>query len=862
MTRWTRRDLLKTGLAATAGAVGSRLLPPAQAQAMAGAQASSSPQASASAAPSLGRERLLLDYGWKFVLGNANDPVKDTGFGQMRRGNLTYAKATGLAAPSRANYNDTAWRSLDLPHDWAVELPFQNDPPLPDHGGKPLGREYPETSIGWYRRTFDLAANDAGRRIAVEFDGVFRNATVFFNGQYIGQYFSGYAPFRCDLTDFAVPGPNALAVRVDATLGEGWFYEGAGIYRHVWLVKSDPLHVAPGGLVVRSTVSNGAAALTLLAETVNESDLDRTCSAEWRIFDGQQRQVATVTAAAQRLAPWSTHTFEAGARLDRPALWSLETPNLYRIELKLLDGVEPVDQDQTGFGVRTIRFDPERGFFLNERAVKIKGTCNHHDHAGVGTAVPDAIQYYRVGRLKAMGSNGCRTSHNPPTPAFLDACDALGMVVMCETRMMSSTPEGLSQLERMVRAHRNHPSVILWSMGNEEPQQGSATGARVATAMKRLVRQLDPTRPVTQAMNGGWEQNANGAAARLGVSGVVDVQGFNYGEDNIDKYHADFPHTSMIGSETASAVATRGVYAADKEHGYVSAYDTNVPGSYAKTAEAWWKFYAVRPFLAGGFAWTGFDYRGEPSPSQWPCISSHFGILDTCGFAKDTFYYYQAWWGGRPALHLFPHWNWTGKEGQPIAVWCFTNLDSVELLVNRTSLGSKTVEANGHLEWQVPYAAGAIEARGSKGGRVVLTERRETAGAPAKLALWVDRTAMQGDGQDVVVITAEVQDAQGRLAPLAANKVQFALSGPGTILGVGNGDPACHEADRADIRSAFNGLCMALVQSKAAPGEIRVEASAVGLTGDALVVTVRPATPPAAVPPAAPIPAGRGRGGE
>lgn len=486
--------------------------------------------------------------------------------------------------------------------------------------------------------------------------------------------------------------------------------------------------------------------------------------------------------------------------------------------------------------------------------MKIKGTCNHQDHAGVGAAVPDRLQAYRMERLQAMGSNGLRTSHNPPAPELMDACDRLGMVVMAETRMMDSTPEGLSQLERLIRTHRNHPSIVLWSMGNEEPQQSTPAGARVVGTMKRLTRELDPTRPVTAAMNGGWVPG--------GVSDVVDVQGCNYNEDRIDAFHAAHPKQPMMGSETASAVATRGIYAADKEHGYVSAYDTNVPGSYAKTAEAWWKFYAAREFLAGGFAWTGFDYRGEPSPYQWPCISSHFGIMDSCGFPKDTYFYYQAWWTAQPVLHLFPHWNWAGKEGQPISVWAHTNLESVELFLNGASLGAKAVEKNGHLEWPVPYAAGTLEARGSRGGKVVLTDRRETTGAPAQLALRADRTGLDANGEDLAVVMVEVRDSQGRLVPTAAKLVEFAVDG-GRVLGVGNGDPSSHEADNASRRTTFNGLAMALVQAPRQAGEMRVAATAEGLapaslTLRAVAATARPAVAVAGPPPAAP---GR-RGGE
>ncbi len=529
------------------------------------------------------------------------------------------------------------------------------------------------------------------------------------------------------------------------------------------------------------------------------------------------------------VAAWGEAELAANALVAAPVLWSLRAPHLYRAVLALESEGAASDQIEVPFGIRSIRFDADRGFFVNGEPVKLQGTCNHQDHAGVGAALPDRLQSYRIERLQAMGCNAYRTSHNPPTPELLDACDRLGMLVMDETRMMASTPEGLSQLERLIRRDRNHPAVILWSLGNEEPQQGTPIGAQVVAAMKRLAQQLDPTRPVTVAMNGGWGQ---------GVSAVVDVQGFNYGDGggvaqnapHLDAFHRAFPRQPTVGTETASTVSTRGIYFNDPARGYVSAYDVNYP-SYALSAEGWWKIYAARPFLAGGFAWTGFDYRGEPSPYGWPCISSHFGILDTCGFPKDNFYYYQAWWTKQPVLHLFPHWNWGGKEGQAIPVWCHTNLEEVELFLNGQSLGRQKVERHGHAAWQVAYAPGAIEARGAGPGGVELRSRRETTGPAAKLVLRPDRTELRADGEDLAVVAVEVQDAAGRVVPTAGNLVRFTLSGPARILGVGNGDPSSHEPDHATQRSAFNGLCMALVQTRRQGGAVELRADADGLEG-------------------------------
>jgi beta-galactosidase len=831
MSNWTRRDLLKTGIAASAAAVEPSSAP---------AQSPAAPaqSAGAAAAGGGGRERLLLDFGWRFHLGHANDPAQDFGFGS---GGGTFAKSGNIIPAARPNFDDSAWRKLDLPHDWAIELPFENNRSLTDHGSHPLGRNFPATSIGWYRRAFDLPAADAGRRIALEFDGVYRDSIAIFNGHYIGNNFSGYAPFRFDVTDHAnYGGSNVLLVRVDATEGDGWFYEGAGIYRHVWLTKTNPVHVPQWGTFVRSEVRPGApAAVRITTEVDNESDGARNCRVVSRILDPAGKSVATVAATPVSIPAWSRREFQQSVNVAAPALWSVEQPNLYRLETTVESAGAAVDAYSTPFGIRSVRFDVNNGFFLNEKPVKLKGTCCHQDHAGVGAALPDRIQYYRIERLKDMGSNSLRTSHNPPTPELVDACDQLGMMMMCETRMMDSTPEGLSQLERMVRCHRNHPSIVIWSLGNEEPEQGSERGARIEATMKRVAKGLDDSRLVTQAQNGGF--------GGKGISNVVDVQGFNYNERNIDQFHKDYPHLPMVGTETASTVSTRGIYANDREKGYVRAYDLERP-NWASLAEVWWKFYDARPFLAGGFAWTGFDYRGEPTPYGWPCINSHFGIMDMCGFPKDNFYYYQAWWGSKPALHLFPHWNWPGKEGQEIEVWVHSNLDRVELFLNGQSQGAQDVARNTHLMWKVKYSPGPLEAKGYKGGQQTLSEKRETTGAPARIVLRSDRARIGAIGEDVAMVTAEVVDSQGRQVPIADNELTFKVSGSGKLLGLGNGDPSSHELDKSESRRAFNGLSMAIVQAAREAGEIRVEASSPGLEPGSLSVTaaaapLRPAVP-------------------
>jgi beta-galactosidase len=820
----TRRDWLKTAVS-----VGGAALLPRVTSLLAGSgeQPASAPRLATPDA----RERLLADFGWRFHLGHANDPAQDFGFGQGR----VFDKVGRLFAPSAARFDDSGWRSVDLPHDWAVELPFENAPELVDFGYKPLGRNYPATSVGWYRRVFDVPASDRGRRLALEFDGVFRNAMVALNGHLLGTNFSGYAPFRYDVTDVTNYGDrNVIVVRVDATEREGWFYEGAGIYRHVWLEKTAPLHVVPWGTFVTSTITPTSATLTIRTDVVNDTDGPAACHIVSAIVDRAGTTVATVRSGAVALPAWSQRTVTQYASVPKPTLWSIENPHLYRLETTVEGAAGLADRYETRFGIRTIHFDADAGCFLNGSRVELKGTCNHQDHAGVGSALPDALQDFRITRLKMMGSNAYRTAHNPPTPELLDACDRLGMLVLDETRLFSSNDEGRSQLERLIRRDRNHPSVFAWSVANEEwSDQGLERGKRIAQTLRQIAHALDPSRPVTAAMDSAYENPK-------GIALAIDVQGFNYQRENIDAFHQAFPKQPEMGTETASAYSTRGIYASDELHGYVSAYDINKP-SYGATAEQWWSYYAARPFLAGGFVWTGFDYRGEPSPYKWPCVSSHFGILDTCGFPKDSFYYYQAWWTDQPVLHLFPHWNWAGKDGQEIDVWCFTNLERVELFLNGVSAGAHDVKKQSHIAWKVPYAPGVIEARAMKGGNQIVA-RRETTGEAARIVLRPDRTRIAADNEDLSVVEAQVVDAQGRIVPTAGHQIAFSVSAAGKILGVGNGDPSCHEADRATTRSAFNGLCMALVQATQQVGEIRVEASSPGLERATVVLTAASVT--------------------
>jgi beta-galactosidase len=583
----------------------------------------------------------------------------------------------------------------------------------------------------------------------------------------------------------------------------------------VWLSKMDALHLGPWESYVRPAVKGNTASLSLGTLVHNQGTKPEDCRVRWQILDAAGKVVATAESPAQTVAADRMVAFTTAAILTSPALWSPETPNLHSAVASVDSGGKVRDAERITFGVRDIKWDADKGFFLNGKRVEIKGTCNHQDHAGIGAALPDRMQSYRLSALKEMGSNAVRTSHNMPTPELVEACDRMGVMMMCETRQMSSNDEGMAQLETMVKRYRNSPSIILWSMGNEEwTMMFQPQGVRVIDEMIARTHELDPTRMCTCAVNTAFQTH---------FPEQLDVMGFNYNLKEHDPWHKAHPKTPCVGSETASTVSTRGIYSTDKLRNWVSAYDLNHT-DWSQLAEEWWKFYAAREWLAGGFAWTGFDYRGEPTPYGWPSINSQFGIVDMCGFPKDNFYYYKAWWGSDPVLHVLPHWNWGGREGEAISVWVHSNLDSVELFLNGKSQGSKKIEPLTHLEWSVKYEPGVLEARGTKDGKVVLTEKRETTGDPVAIRLTTDRSEINADGEDVAVLKVEVLDKEGRAIPTAGNKISFKVTGEGALIGVGNGDPNCQESDKEPKRSLFNGLAQVIVQSTRTPGTITVEA--------------------------------------
>jgi beta-galactosidase len=742
---------------------------------------------------------------------------------------------------SKPEMSDASWRTVHLPHDYVLESAFT------PQGDASHGSLIPTPA--WYRKTFTLPASDKGKALWLNFDGVYRDSKIYLNGQEVGEHACGYTPFNLDISQAAhYGGKNVLAVQVNPQHEEGWWYEGGGIYRHVWLNIADPVHIAPWGTFVSTKMAEPGpdgsvtpATVTIKTTIANSQATDQIT---YRVFDPSGKAVGNAAAALT-----GQPNEMAQVAVSQPLLWSLETPRLYRLHTEIKQGGKVVDATDTSFGIRTIRFDAEKGFFLNGLPVKIKGTCNHQDFAGVGVAMPDSLLYWRIKKLKEMGSNAYRMSHNPPTAELLDACDKLGMLVMDENRHLGDTENGkaslntpyadLHEVQSMVLRDRNHPSIIMWSMCNEEGIQSTKEGARIFAAMKKAVDDVDGTRPVTCAMNGGYD-------SAVGITSVEDLQGINYNPGAYDGFHKAHPTMPLYGSETASTVSTRGVYTTTKfggryegeeSKGYVAAYDVNAP-PWAQTAEDAWQPIADRPFVAGGYVWTGFDYKGEPTPFNWPDINSNFGILDECGFPKDLFYYYQSVWGDKPIVHVLPHWNWAGKEGQPIDVWAFSNAARVELFLNGASLGAKEMPKNGHLAWSVPYAPGTLEAKGyGSDGKTIAMDKVETTGAPAALRLSTDRTKLTADGEDLTMVEVDVVDSQGRVVPTADNFVSFEVSGAGHVAGVGNGNPSSHEPDKAAYRHAFNGKCLVIVGAGENAGDIHLTASAFGLKGAELEMT-------------------------
>lgn len=787
------------------------------------------------------RETIRLDKGWKFTLGHAGDPKKDFGCGTEYFNYLTKANSIHNEGPYSAKFDDSAWQEVQVPHDWVTTLPYAKEASH-SHGYKTVGYKYPDTSRGWYRKTINIPANDLGKRLMLRFDGIFRNARVWFNGFYMGTEPSGYATQIYDIAPYIKYGEdNLICVRADATLEEGWFYEGAGIYRDVWLEKSAEISVAPFGTFVYAELKEPytEAKLKIETEVSNSSLKPQLCEVTQRLLDADGNEIASSASTTLGLKSKETVTTKQSISISSPHLWSTADPYLYKVETTISQNGKIVDVYTTNTGIRDIAFSNEQGFLLNGKPLKLKGVNMHQDHAGVGSAIPDALQAWRIKQLKAFGCNAYRASHNPMTPAVLDICDREGILVIDENRLMGINEEHLRLLERMIKRDRNHPSVIMWSDGNEEwGLENTIQGTRLAEAMREYTKLYDPTRPSTVANAGGTEL----------IKGL-DVVGFNYiVQNDVDNRKKANPSWKIVGTEETSGCGTRGWYfdTPDYPGRMISINRTDQPGV-ENVIERGWKFYDERPWAAGLFYWTGFDYRGEPNPLEYPATDSEFGILDYCGFWKDEAWYLKSWWTDEPTLHIFPHWNLQGHEGEEVELWAYSNCDEVELKVNGKKLGRQKMPKNGHLKWKATYQPGKVVATGYKNGRRILTEVIATTKPAFKTVLKADRQTIDADGRDVAVITIEIQDEKGRIVPNACPMLKFQLKGDAHIIGAGNGDPMYLGEDHPQNQNckefsipAFNGLAQILVQSSDAASTITLRCMSDELkTGNLVIQSLR-----------------------
>jgi len=760
-------------------------------------------------------------------------------------------------------FDDAAWRTLDLPHDWSIEGEFSEQNPAGVAGGALPG------GVGWYRKTFTVPARDSGKVVFVEFDGVYRKSEVWINGQYLGKRPYGYSSFRYELTPnvrFGA-GRNVIAVRVDnSQQPNSRWYSGSGIYRHVRLVTSDPMHVAQWGTYITTpVVSVDSSHVTIRTSLRNERQVEQPIVLSTVVYDSAGREVAAVSTMG-RIPGDSVAELVQDLTVSRPVLWSVERPYLYRAVSRVRCGNRLCDTYTTPFGVRSFVFRADSGFFLNGRPVKIRGVCLHHDLGALGAAVNTRAIERQLQIMRAMGVNALRTSHNPPAPELLDLTDRMGFVVMDEAFDMwkkEKTPYDyhldwdawhVRDLSDMVLRDRNHASVFIWSIGNEVMEQwnnGDSTAAPIARELAGIVRALDPTRPITQAANNGSPQNP------VFHAGALDLLGHNYHHEVWADFPAQYPGAKFIITEAMSALNSRGVYEqpSDSVAVYYTPYEKNRGPQPPKNgrlssydnSRAFWgslheeslRLFERYPFLSGIFVWQGIDYLGEPTPYEWPARSSYFGVVDLAGFPKDPFYLYQSVWTEQPMLHLLPHWNWT--PGDTIDVWAYTNADEVELFLNGTSLGTKRKpEPVSHLMWRVAYTPGTLRAVSRKEGRVWATAEVRTAGAPVRVALAPDRARLRANGDDLSFVTVTVQDRAGALVPTAEPLIRFRLSGgDARIVGVDNGDQTSHTSFKANQVRLFNGKALVIIRARTRPGTVTLTAAGDGLTPSTVPIQLR-----------------------
>ena len=791
------------------------------------------------------RERIRFDEDWEFAFGNASSPALDFGCGTEYFYYLTKAASIHNEGPYSLKFDKSRWparwRPVTLPHDWVVDLPYEREASH-SHGYKTVGYKYPETSVGWYRKTFFIPSEEEGLHFSLRFDGIFRDARIWVNGFYLGNEPSGYATRVYDISEYLnYGGENLVAVRVDATLEEGWFYEGAGIYRHVWLETTAPVHVAPFGTFVHSKLSDAfrKADVTVEAMVVNSSAATASYSLRHTLLDAVGNPVHSVSVTPRTVqAKAESHT-ETAFIVENPHLWSPDDPYLYTLRTEILQDRDITDTYETVIGFRDAVFDADNGFILNGKRLELKGMNMHQDHPGVGAGIPDALQVYRLKQLKGLGVNAYRSSHNPMTPEMLDACDSLGILVLEENRLTGINDEHKRLLRQMIERDRNHPSIILWSVGNEEwGLEWNEKGTKIAESMREYCHRLDPTRPVTVATSSGPH-----------IIIPADVAGYNYLIQNpIDDHRKRYPRRKAIGTEETTGCGTRGVYFDDVENGRMASLNrkNDTRDSCYNVIGRGWKYYLERPWLGGLFYWTGFDYRGEPNPLLFPATGSEFGILDYCGFPKDEAWYLKAWWTDEPVLHVFPHWNLKAHEGETVSIWVYSNCDEVELTVNGKRLGRKKMERNGYLSWDAVYRPGSVRAVGYKNGKRILTQILETTGPASRIGLESDRAVIQSDNRDVAVCSVCLKDLKGRFVPDSCELLSLKVSGPVRILGVGNGDPAFQDSERPDDPEArtfqvrtFNGLAQILLQSTHESGEATLTVEGQSLPASSISVIVR-----------------------
>jgi beta-galactosidase len=815
--------------------------------AVSGAALVSALRAQSQPASSAARIRETFDFGWKFFKGDS----------------------PGAQQPE---FPDSAWRPVDLPHDWSIEGPFSEQEKA--QGSLPTG-------IGWYRKRFRAPESYQDRAIVIEFDGIYQNSEVWINGQYLGKRPYGYVAFSYDLTPHLKAGDNVIAVKVDNSRQPNCrWYSGSGIYRHTWLLATDPLHVAYWGTFVTSPrVSKDAATVQIKTRVKNERKAAAACTLTTALLDRDGKTVASAE-AAQQVAPNGEYEFVHQVSVANPRLWSVADPYLYSVRSTVREQGRIVDEYDTPTGIREALFDADRGFLLNGERVKLNGVCLHHEAGAVGAAVPERVWERRLEILREMGCNAIRTSHNPYAAEFMDLCDRMGFLVMNEA--FDEWKVGKGQIgpygyanyfdewhERdvrdFVRRDRNHPSVVLWSAGNEIGDQSDPKGAETLRNLLGIFHAEDPTRLVTAGCDRiASEPPSN--TVRPEFLALLDVVGYNYVDrwrDRKEKYYsidrAAFPHRRVIGTESVSMGGTRGDYRGLFPGDGPAAGMLRGGRGRNVDVEQLWRFVSTYDYVAGDFMWTGIDYLGE---SRWPGKGASAGVIDTCGFKKDGFYFYQSQWTAKPMLHLFPHWNWKGKEGQFIPVACYTNCDTVELFLNGKSVGLKgyafprlgmegrygnspararvpRTTNDLHLEWDVPYEPGTLKAVGTKDGKVVSTLEVSTTGEPSAVRLAVDRAQISADRRDVAHITVQITDAQGRMVPIADHEVAFIVEGEGKLIGLDNGDPQSHEDYKATRRKAFNGMCLAIVQSTGKSGRIQVTATSPGLQSAKLTISTR-----------------------